>query len=197
MLNTISLNSESKWRMTLKVKVNESEQLPFLYEFSFVTNCSIKLITKDYNNFETGPKDSNHMYYIFAVNEDGLISYCTDIIVVYHTGGSINSLAPSDAIWWHRTVSTLVQVMACCLTAPSHYLNQCWLIMSRVLWHSLSCEMLKISILDMSLKITYLKLQLYLPGANELNMLGSNYCLIKRKVMVAHGEKQENTMYDD
>ena len=26
--------------------------------------------------------------------------------------------------------------MACCLTAPSHYLNQCSLITSKVLWHS-------------------------------------------------------------
>ena len=26
--------------------------------------------------------------------------------------------------------------MACCLTAPSHYLNQCWLIISKVEWHS-------------------------------------------------------------
>ena len=26
--------------------------------------------------------------------------------------------------------------MVCCLTAPSHYLNQCWLIISKVLWHS-------------------------------------------------------------
>ena len=33
-----------------------------------------------------------------------------------------------DAIWWHRSGSTLVQVIACCLTAPSHYLNQCRLI---------------------------------------------------------------------
>ena len=32
--------------------------------------------------------------------------------------------------------STLVQIMACCLTAPKHYLNQCWLIISEVLWHS-------------------------------------------------------------
>ena len=32
--------------------------------------------------------------------------------------------------------STLVPVMACCLKAPSHYLNQCWLIISKVLWHS-------------------------------------------------------------
>ena len=48
----------------------------------------------------------------------------------------INSLGPSDAIWHWRSWSTLVQVMACCLTAPSHYLNQCWLIISKVQWHS-------------------------------------------------------------
>ena len=48
----------------------------------------------------------------------------------------LNSLWPSDAIWRWRSWSTLVQVMACCLTAPSHYLNQCWLIISKVLWHS-------------------------------------------------------------
>ena len=32
--------------------------------------------------------------------------------------------------------STLVQVMALCYVAQSHYLNQCWLIIDRVLWHS-------------------------------------------------------------
>ena len=41
---------------------------------------------------------------------------------------SINSLWPSVAIWWHRSGTTLAQVMACCLTAPSHYLNQHWLL---------------------------------------------------------------------
>ena len=50
--------------------------------------------------------------------------------------GCLNSLEPSDAIWCWRSWSTLVQVMACCLTAPSHYLNQCWLIISKVPWHS-------------------------------------------------------------
>ena len=35
-----------------------------------------------------------------------------------------------------RTRSTLVQMMACCLAAPSNYLNQCWLIISEVSWHS-------------------------------------------------------------
>ena len=48
----------------------------------------------------------------------------------------INSLWPSDAIWRQRSWSTLAQVMACCLTAPSHFLNQCWLIISEAQWHS-------------------------------------------------------------
>ena len=38
------------------------------------------------------------------------------------------SLGPSNAIWWQK----LAHVMACCLTAPRHYLNQCWLIISKV-----------------------------------------------------------------
>ena len=34
------------------------------------------------------------------------------------------SLCPSDAIWWHRSGSTLAQLMVWCLMASSHYLNQ-------------------------------------------------------------------------
>ena len=62
---------------------------------------------------------------------------------------NINSLWPWDAIWWHRTWSTVLQVMVCCLTVPSHYLNQCWLIVSEVL-----CQFYRnvedISILDIN-----------------------------------------------
>ena len=47
----------------------------------------------------------------------------------------INSLWSSDAMWHHRTLSTLVQVKAWCPMAPSHS-NQCLLIISKVLWHS-------------------------------------------------------------
>ena len=50
--------------------------------------------------------------------------------------GAVNSFWPSDTIWCHRSGSTLAQVMAWCLTAASHYLNQYWLIISEVLWHS-------------------------------------------------------------
>ena len=48
----------------------------------------------------------------------------------------VNSLWPSDTIWRYRSGSTLAQVMARCLTAPSHYLNQCWLIISEAQWQS-------------------------------------------------------------
>ena len=48
----------------------------------------------------------------------------------------IYSLWPSDVIWLQSSWSTLVQVMACCLATPSHYLNQCWLYITEVLWQS-------------------------------------------------------------
>ena len=49
--------------------------------------------------------------------------------------------------------------MACCLTAPSHYLNQWWLIISKVQWHSSESNLMryrKPSVTGISLKITYL-----------------------------------------
>ena len=46
-------------------------------------------------------------------------------------------LWPSVIISWHRSESTLAKVIACCLTAPSHYLNQCWILNNEILWHSL------------------------------------------------------------
>ena len=47
---------------------------------------------------------------------------------------SMNSLWPSDAIWWYRSGSTLAQTMACCPMSPSHFLNQCWFITRGQFW---------------------------------------------------------------
>ena len=47
-----------------------------------------------------------------------------------------NSLWPSDAIWGHRALLILAQVMIYCLMAPNYYLNRCWVLISIVLWHS-------------------------------------------------------------
>ena len=63
-----------------------------------------------------------------------------DLTVNSVWGVAVNSLWPSDIIWRHKSGSTLAQVMACCLMAPSHYLNQCWLIISKVQWDSSECN---------------------------------------------------------
>ena len=36
---------------------------------------------------------------------------------------SLNPLWPSDTIWHWKSVSSLVQIMVCCLMAPTHYLS--------------------------------------------------------------------------
>ena len=44
----------------------------------------------------------------------------------------------SDATWRHifRSALARANAMACCLMAPGHYLNKCWIIIREVLWHS-------------------------------------------------------------
>ena len=84
---------------------------------------------------------------------------------------SVNPFWPTDAIWWHRTESNLVQVMAFCLMAPSHYLKQCWLIISKVQWHLFVgnfIEILQTSSTKIGLIINYLKFHSNLPRANEV-----------------------------
>ena len=84
----------------------------------------------------------------------------------------VNSLWPSDTIWRQRSGSTLAKVMVWCLTALSHFKNQCWLVIIEVQWHhvnirAISQEMSQSSVTEICLKITYLKFQSNFPGANE------------------------------
>ena len=63
--------------------------------------------------------------------------------------------------------------MVCCLTAPSHYLKQCWLIISKVHWHSSEGNFTR----DAStinywncLKITCLKISFKSPRGQWVNL---------------------------
>ena len=79
-----------------------------------------------------------------------------------------NSLWPSDTIWWHRSGSTLAQVMACCHQAPSHYLIQCWQQGPvTFIW-----ETPQPSIIRIRLKIPFPKFNWSHPGANKLTHCG-------------------------
>ena len=70
-----------------------------------------------------------HIYVSLSLNE--VICNCTmtTATAYMHSVNHIaNKLWPSNFIWHWRFRSTLDQVKAYLLTAPSHYLNQCWLI---------------------------------------------------------------------
>ena len=68
-----------------------------------------------------------HMINFYELNKSW---WCSAMISVF------NSLCPSDGIRHWKSLPTLVKVMAWCLMAPSHYLNQNWLTTNRILWHS-------------------------------------------------------------
>ena len=71
-----------------------------------------------------------------AGDREAIMPIMTSLYLFRCRRGAINSSEPSDAIWRQRSGSTLAQTMACCLTAPSHSLNQCWLIITKVEWYS-------------------------------------------------------------
>ena len=70
--------------------------------------------------------------YTFSLTGQGVTKSCAyflrSSLPIKPLTWCINSLWSSDIIWWPRSGSTLSQVTACCLTVPSHYLTQCWLI---------------------------------------------------------------------
>ena len=83
----------------------------------------------------------------------------------------VNSLWPNNAILRHGLGSTLAQVMAWCLTAPSHYLNQCWLVIRKIQLHSCDGNFTSdTSVMNdyINMKITHLKCHQNPPGSNKL-----------------------------
>ena len=86
--------------------------------------------------------------------------------------------------WWSHMVthiwSILAQIMTFCLNAHSHYLNQCWLIISIVCGiplRAISQEIPRPSFTKISLKITCLKLDSNLPGADVVITYSANAML--------------------
>ena len=81
----------------------------------------------------------------------------------------INTFWPSDAIPWHRSGSTLAQVTM----TPSHYLNQSWLIISKVSWHSSENIIIRSS--EDKVIFNFLKSHPDDPGTNDLKILFTQY----------------------
>ena len=108
------------------------------------------------------------MYVPVLVTADVCYSFIVTLNMLNLFWKELNSLWPSDVIWRPQSGSVLAEVMACCLTSPSHYLNQYWLIIkggnhTRAISQRVPELIFCIMIMEMKL----LKLLPYLPGANE------------------------------
>ena len=122
-----------------------------------------------------------------------MVGFIVLMVVLYITGCSMqgnngpanivhtyfNSLQP------HRSRSTLAQVRACCLMAANPFLNQCWLLIKGVLWHSPESPCTRPTGQDMHMnfvetlfwRFRFQKILPHLSGANELNSQYTTYTL--------------------
>ena len=117
-MKTCSIWFDTAWPI-----INQN-QITYAQDILHITNCDKKIPRIRY---------SYKRACVFILHIHQNMKYKRKIV---HINFAFNSLRPSDAIWRQWFWTTLAQVMACCLTAPSHYLNQCWLIIRGVLWHT-------------------------------------------------------------
>ena len=85
--------------------------------------------------------------------------------------GYFNLLWLNDAIWRHTSGSALAQVMTSWLTALSHNLNQCWLLIGKfcgIHLRAISQWLPKVLYCIIYIWILYLKSLPHLPEDNEL-----------------------------
>ena len=108
------------WHLALLICLLQYIQVNWSHEF-----------TKNWRNSHKIKAEPHHVHIFWDI-----LVLCNIVILYAYYAAWVDSLWPSDALMASQNVVTLVQVMACCLMAPSHYLNQCWLIISEVLWHS-------------------------------------------------------------
>ena len=60
----------------------------------------------------------------------GRVPWCCKLGFNLHWNQLLKSLRRNGVIRCHMPCSTMDQAVACCLAAPSHYLNPCWLILN-------------------------------------------------------------------
>ena len=121
MSNAIFLfNHPLDWMLTYLVPSH------YLNQFSIIVNWPLR------NKLQWNFNQNTNIF--IHKNASETIAY--KVVAILSRGRWDKSLWPNHTIWRQRSGSTLAQVMACCLTAPSHYLNQCWPIVSKVQWHS-------------------------------------------------------------
>ena len=93
------------------------------YQANTWTNVDLSI----YHQWALGPVACTRRQLVLMISFIKLVfkNYTFKITFMSARWQWVNSWWPTDIIWWHRSGSTLAQVMACFLTAPSHYQNFC------------------------------------------------------------------------
>ena len=101
-----------------------------------------------------------------------------------------SSRPPSDAIWWQYWL-TMAQIMACCLTAPSHSPNQFQLEIIGIHSSAISQKICKICWQKSSSDIKFLNMFVHQPGDNKfINTLLSCLQVIRQTTNISHTKSQ-------
>ena len=126
-------NSRHKWPVTRKMFPFDDVIMYCLRQSYCPSATAATLKNNPVTNFS--PKETTMKLCLYFMGFKLRMLYSISILiwlfqtlcVYFDVYSKLNSLWPSNTIWRQGSRSTLAQVMACCLTAPSHYLNQCWL----------------------------------------------------------------------
>ena len=123
--------------------------------------------------------DDTALYHTGLILDSKLIMWCPCGLTLTHCG--------VETAYGHRFESTLAQVMACCLMAPSHYLNQCCRFINWTLTTNFSetlISVLTFSLKKMRLKMSAAKWWPFCPGpqcVNVLNIIVKEWCECGKK----------------
>ena len=132
--NALFFTIETPYRRHDYGNCERSPKHTYWFRFDLVTRSKYSMAT-----FSSGARHLKHRYYgliqIFVLvgSSYEVVHYwnnntlCHGYSCDYSQCLCSNSLRPSDVIRRQRSGSTSAQVMVCCLTIPSYYLNQYWL----------------------------------------------------------------------
>ena len=112
--------SSAKWRQfCLESKRNKTKQ-------------SVSTMPNSWQQLYLVPGHQRALIWLQSKALNPFQNFLLSMILMYSYWSHVITLINT---WWHRSASTLALVMAWCQTAQSHYLNQYWVIITKIQWH--------------------------------------------------------------
>ena len=148
-INSSVSDKKKQKKNKLYQKCHFTNKVPFLFTVDFLLVLSCSIFSNDISCIHFPEHQTAADHELLSKETESwvawpwLVTWPNSVLLIgwgpkfhQHRDRIGNTWWPSDAIWQHKTWPALVQVMAYCLIALSHYLNKCWLIITKAQWHS-------------------------------------------------------------